>query len=217
MGFAQGDRSYLFLTNEGKVLFGDEQLARCEVVAISDKVKQVAGSDFVFFAITETGKLFSWGRKNNGGSGSPQRIIKIKGRVIAGAVARNHRTALTDDGCVWTWGENFHGTLGDGTQKRKMVPSVVEGILGRSIQIAAGAGSSYALTEEGVIWSWGNNSYGQLGRGDIRTGVQSFVPGRVVSEKNFIKIAAGRYHCLGLTKEGEVYGWGEERVRTDWE
>ncbi len=34
--------------------------------------------------------------------------------------------------------------------------------------IAVGAFHNLALTEDGILWAWGNNEYGQLGTGDTQ-------------------------------------------------
>jgi alpha-tubulin suppressor-like RCC1 family protein len=34
--------------------------------------------------------------------------------------------------------------------------------------IAVGAFHNLALTEDGILWAWGNNEYGQLGIGDTQ-------------------------------------------------
>jgi len=34
--------------------------------------------------------------------------------------------------------------------------------------IAVGAFHNLALTDDGILWAWGNNEYGQLGTGDTQ-------------------------------------------------
>lgn len=100
--------------------------------------------------------------------------------------------ALDDCGELWVWGNNGAGQLGVGTEKMNPC-DVTIGIdsesggghdhpassdnsyfspycLGkiafadkRIIDIAVGSYSMYALDEDGDLWSWGYNNYGQLG------------------------------------------------------
>lgn len=78
--------------------------------------------------------------------------------------------ALASDGTVYSWGDNTHGQLGNGTNTDSNIPVAVKTtgtpMDGKTIvQVAAGAPYSIALASDGTIYSWGNNSKGQLGNG----------------------------------------------------
>lgn len=65
------------------------------------------------------------------------------------------------------------------------------------------------LTQSGEVYTFGSNSYGQLGVGDImiRGGpVQVKLPGPAVH------IASGSNHSVVLTAKGEVYTFGSHQV-----
>jgi alpha-tubulin suppressor-like RCC1 family protein len=84
------------------------------------------------------------------------------------------------------------------------IPTQVFGIQG-AVAVAGGAGHSAALRSDGTVWTWGNNSDGQLGDGTIANrAVAMQVPGidRVVA------IAAGENHTLALKSDGTVWAWG---------
>ena len=94
-----------------------------------------------------------------------------KGKTIM-QVASNEGTslALASDSTVYAWGHNNYGQLGDGTNTNSNVPVAVKTtgtpMDGKTIvQVAAGAPYSLALASDGTIYSWGNNSKGQLGNG----------------------------------------------------
>ena len=94
-----------------------------------------------------------------------------KGKTIV-QVASDSVTslALTSDGAVYSWGDNTHGQLGNGTNTDSNIPVAVKTtgtpMDGKTIvQVAAGAPYSLALASDGTIYSWGNNSKGQLGNG----------------------------------------------------
>ena len=53
-------------------------------------------------------------------------------------------------------------------RKQIFVPVRVQG-LEKVRLIAAGAFHNLALEEDGTLWAWGNNEYGQLGTGDTQT------------------------------------------------
>lgn len=85
------------------------------------------------------------------------------------------------------------------------------------VQVAVGDGHSCALLEDGQLMCWGDNQYGQLGRGDGETpiGVSwnlmhmvqpvalALDPGDRVAS-----VAAGGFSTCALTDAGHVYCWG---------
>ena len=69
-----------------------------------------------------------------------------------------HSIALDAMGRVWCWGSNSHGQLGRGTPlKQSAAPHLVGNSLGSKpvVEIAAGWRSTYALTEDSVLFEWG--------------------------------------------------------------
>jgi alpha-tubulin suppressor-like RCC1 family protein len=71
--------------------------------------------------------------------------------------------------------------------------------------ITAGSTHSLALKSDGTVYSWGVNSFGQLGNG---TTTNSRTPVKVKSLTNVVAIASGWEHNLALTTDGTVYTWG---------
>nr|WP_253900129.1 MopE-related protein [Corallococcus carmarthensis] len=73
--------------------------------------------------------------------------------------------------------------------------------------VAAGAYHSLALREDGVVWSWGQDTEGQLGQG-----TSSLMPRPVPSPVSLLRpmkaIAAGAGHSLSLDVDGHVWAWG---------
>lgn len=94
-----------------------------------------------------------------------------KGKTIVQVASNDESSyALASDGTVYSWGFNSNGQLGDGTNTDSSVPVAVKTtgtpMDGKTIvQVAAGAPYSLALASDGTIYSWGNNSKGQLGNG----------------------------------------------------
>ena len=112
------------------------------------------------------------------------------------------------------WGENGAGQLGNGDTADQSLPieAVTSGALaGKTIvSVASGPLHTLALTAEGSVYSWGDNTYGQLGDG---SNIQRLTPvavnvSGVLAGKTVIAISAGSAHSLALTTEGKIYGWG---------
>ena len=90
--------------------------------------------------------------------------------VVKGVSAGGrHSLFLMADGRVMASGWNAHGQCGVLDRKSKYVPVQVEGLkkAGRDLfckQVATGQATSFALTGEGKIYSWGKNKWGGLGQ-----------------------------------------------------
>ncbi|XP_010453206.1 PREDICTED: ultraviolet-B receptor UVR8-like isoform X1 [Camelina sativa] len=92
-------------------------------------------------------------------------------KIISIAAGEAHTIALTGDGCVYSWGRGMFGRLGTGKESDELVPVRVDFEFpdqvakdrARIVGIAAGAYHSLAVSDDGSVWSWGYNIYGQLG------------------------------------------------------
>lgn len=76
------------------------------------------------------------------------------------------------------------------------------------IAIAAGGDHSIALMNDGTVWAWGDNQYGQLGNG---TNNDSSTPVQVPGLTGITAIAAGYRHSMALGSNGRVYAWGDNQ------
>lgn len=72
-------------------------------------------------------------------------------------------------------------------------------------QIVAGLNHSLALGEDGTLWSWGQNNYGQLGIGST---ADQWFPGLVSGLSNVAVAAGGIYHSVAAKADGTVWAWG---------
>ena len=103
-----------------------------------------------------------------------------------------HTVGLNADGTVYAWGYNGAGQLGDNSTTDKHVPIKVlegdyegtDGCLGddsgnKIITVALGTRHSVALAEDGTVYTWGYNCFGQLG--DNST-IQRITPVNVSNE-----------------------------------
>ncbi|MDR2017364.1 MAG: hypothetical protein LBQ00_00490 [Syntrophobacterales bacterium] len=81
--------------------------------------------------------------------------------------------------------------------------------------LAGGVGGSHtslALKDDGTVWAWGWNAFGQLGIGtavDYRpTPVQVKGPLGKGNLTGITALVAGHYHSLALKDDGTVWAWG---------
>jgi alpha-tubulin suppressor-like RCC1 family protein len=72
--------------------------------------------------------------------------------------------------------------------------------------VSAGDSFSGALKDDGTVWTWGRNQFGQLGNG---TNVaQSSAPVQVLGLSDVVLYAARDYHNLAVKSDGTVWAWG---------
>jgi alpha-tubulin suppressor-like RCC1 family protein len=103
--------------------------------------------------------------------------IAVGGRVSLG---------IKNDGSVWVWGEsNVSGVFGNGEKGQAAVnsklPAQVKG-LKEVASIAAGSDHALAVTKDGTVWTWGDNTDGQLGDGTETK--RETGSGKAVSDRN---------------------------------
>ncbi|XP_060724838.1 alsin isoform X2 [Tachysurus vachellii] len=98
---------------------------------------------------------------------------------------------------VWSWGEGQEGQLGHGDVLPRLQPLCIKSLSGKEVvRVAAGALHSLALTAQSQVYSWGSNSFGQLGHMES----PSTVP-RLAKLSEGIRawdVAAGQQHTLLL-------------------
>jgi alpha-tubulin suppressor-like RCC1 family protein len=75
-------------------------------------------------------------------------------------------------------------------------------------QLSAGTDFSVALKAEGTVWSWGTNTYGQLGNG---TTTPRSVPGLVPGLSGVRAVASGEAHTIALLANGTLVAWGRNQ------
>jgi alpha-tubulin suppressor-like RCC1 family protein len=141
-------------------------------------------------ALLIDGTIECWGDNEAGELGGPSKqtcgtqlcsnlpvtVVDITD-ATAVAVGELHSCAIRSDQTVWCWGSNMQGELGNTTIKthtRQGVdatnsdddykPVQVTGISG-AISIGARGFHTCAVLQDGSVWCWGTNEFGQLGNG----------------------------------------------------
>lgn len=79
------------------------------------------------------------------------------------------------------------------------------GTLRKGSQIASGGNFSIVLDENGDVWTWGRNDYGQLADG---TTTDRSTKQKVAGLPKMTAIAAGKFHGVGIDTSKKVWTWG---------
>ncbi|XP_034417637.1 RCC1 and BTB domain-containing protein 1-like isoform X3 [Cyclopterus lumpus] len=218
--FAWGHNGYSQLgngtTNQGvaPVLVSTNLLNR--------KVTEVACGSHHSMALTDSGEVYAWGYNNCGqvGSGStanqptPRRVSScLQSKVAVGiACGQTSSLAVVDNGEVYGWGYNGNGQLGLGNNGNQLTPCRIVALQGLCVrQIVSGYAHSLALTDEGLLYTWGANTYGQLGTGNKSNQLS---PVQIMTEKErVVEVAAchSAHTSAAKTQSGQVYMWGQCR------
>ncbi len=200
-----------------------------DVIGLTSGVIAIAAGGSHTCALTIGGGVKCWGDNQYGqlgdgtisssppyGKPTPVDVIGLTSGVIAIAAGGSHTCALTIGGGVKCWGRNSSGQLGDGTISNtapygKPMPVDVIGLTSGGTAVSAGWNYTCALTTGGGAKCWGNNEYGQLGKGTIGYPLDDNTPAPVdVSGMSTgVKvIAAGATHACGATVHDGVKCWG---------
>jgi alpha-tubulin suppressor-like RCC1 family protein len=185
-----------------------------QAIGLSNVVAIASGQSHSI-ALTAEGSVWTWGdnwagQLGDGGTANSRSVPGIVdglSGIVAIAAGSDNCFALDSNGSIWAWGANGDGELGDGTYDNQSRPVAVTGIT-NAVAVSSGYSHTLALLSDGTVWGWGANWSGQLGDG---TGPRdSVTPVQAVGISNAASIACGAFHSLALTKDGILYGWGED-------
>ena len=164
-------------------------------------------------ALRSDGTVWAWGYNNfgelgNGTTAGTAAAVSGVSDVVAVAGGSDHSLAVMGDGTVRAWGYNKYGQLGNGTSNYdpQATPLQVSGLSG-VLAAAAGRVHSLAVKNDGTVWTWGDNQYGQLGNGVVDYTPHS-TPGRVLGVSGVVGVAGGSRHSVSLKSDGTVWAWG---------
>jgi secretion-regulating guanine nucleotide exchange factor len=121
-----------------------------------------------------------------------------------------HTAVLTDSG-LFTAGQGICGQLGHSDTNDSLVFRFVNGLPKASMlaQVCCGYSHTIVRTEQGDLWSFGTNLYGQLGLGHKNDPVPE---PRAVAElgetKRILEVACGSFTTSALTSLGNILMWG---------
>ncbi|XP_053559394.1 probable E3 ubiquitin-protein ligase HERC6 isoform X2 [Bombina bombina] len=171
--------------------------------------------------LLEDGTVFSCGDNTSGqlgtrnNSSTIEQIHALEAQsIIDISCGDSHSVALCNQGNVFTWGTGTEGQLGTGEfPKQNFLPKRITGLSNiKIIQISCGHFHSIALSEDGKVFSWGQNNYGQLGLGKQIPNQAS--PQLVTSLKGIplAQVTAGGSHSFALSMSGSVFGWGKNNA-----
>ncbi len=110
---------------------------------------------------------------------------------------------------LWTWGSN--GSVG------KLGISINDGFRSSPVQVAGNDWSeintfdyqSGSIKTDGTLWTWGNNSFGNLGLNDM---INRSSPVQVGTSTNWNLVSVGVYSPAATKTDGTLWQWGRNNA-----
>ena len=231
-------------TAEGRLGIGTAAGRRVEPTqvtqAVNDNWTQVSGGFNFSLGIRSDGTLWAWGRGEHGRLGdaatldrnapvkvgsSTQRLLP-EWRFIAASAGASHGVAIRVDGTLWGWGTGEQGQLGpsrmgatNSTPAQIKLPVPHDNLGFRAV--SAGSQFTVAIDENGDMWVWGNNRYGQRGNGasvnteTVNAGTlaqreANAVPQRITHTTSWrsVDLSNASAHVLAIDSDGALWTWG---------
>ncbi|KAJ8985747.1 hypothetical protein NQ317_014400 [Molorchus minor] len=147
-------------------------------------------------ALTLDGKVFSWGEGEDGKLGHGNRLNLDKPRmieVLRSKKNQRYRMRQLAFCCYY--------------EQRGVIKSLVGH---RIVQVACGSrdAQTLALSDEGLVFSWGDGDFGKLGRGGSEG---CNIPHNIerLNALSVMQIECGAQFSLALTKAGDIWTWGK--------
>ncbi|KAL0985662.1 hypothetical protein UPYG_G00160170 [Umbra pygmaea] len=142
---------------------------------------------------------------------APERVLLAR-PVLQAALGISHGILLAEGGLVFCFGElPWRQGLTVPPTDPLLEPTLSAHIIG---SVAAGSFHCSAVTQDGAVYMWGDNSSGQCGQGD-RGLVQEpslvnmldcdTAPPQAIK---VLQVSCGEHHTLALSARHEVWAWG---------
>jgi alpha-tubulin suppressor-like RCC1 family protein len=182
------------------------------VINVGAGVAEVTTGQYHACARKTDGSAWCWGYDADGelgdnttnGHNPPTQVFGLTNVVQINA-GYLHTCARKGDGTLWCWGSNAYGQLGDGTFNNQSAPEQVTA-LGTSVaDFSAGLDHTCARLNDGTVWCWGNNFYGQLGDG---TTMGSTNPIQVSGITSAVEVSVNNGFSCARKADRTTWCWG---------
>ncbi|XP_073214418.1 X-linked retinitis pigmentosa GTPase regulator-like isoform X6 [Lepidochelys kempii] len=157
--------------------------------------------------VPESGAVFTFG-KSKFAENIPSKFWFKNDKPLYMSCGDEHTAIVTERGHVYAAGGNSEGQLGLGDTEERNAFHLISFFTNqyKIKQLAAGSYTSAALTEDGQLFVWGDNSEGQIG---LAGEASVCLPCQVDVGKPVSWVSCGYYHSALVTRDGELYTFGE--------
>jgi alpha-tubulin suppressor-like RCC1 family protein len=186
--------------------------------ALPSGIKQIGNSGVdphAMCAITNNGKLYTWGYNGHGGLGRNNTTnYENQGPWLVDTQSSNTFTfchssyysnfALQDNGYLWSCGYNGQYLLGTGNNSQQNIFYRIN--LPNVIDFHANHNLAVAVTSSNEVYIWGTQSNSCMA-GIGTTGTPTRLT--ALDGKNIVKVRTGGYSGHAISSDGKLYSWGK--------
>jgi alpha-tubulin suppressor-like RCC1 family protein/photosystem II stability/assembly factor-like uncharacterized protein len=179
------------------------------------------------YVIDQSGQLWAWGANSDGQLGVGDRTNRntptlvplpagaSKWVLVAGGA--NFAIAVADSDKLYAWGLNDKGQTGNGVDEGLyVIPTRIQNPSGTTTWkwVSAGAAHCEALTTDGRLFAWGDNTQGELGAGTTGFVIAPQEVQFPTGVGAWADVAAGPGYTLMIAQDGSLYGCGVDSLGT---
>lgn len=171
---------------------------------ILDQAAQVTAGSTYTLALRQDATLWFWGELGGARSTTP---VQVTGRTRAMAAGGSGFLTVDTDGNLYEWSPppppmSRTGNKIASDNKIELFTSSSK-LMENVVAVAAGKSHNLAVSNDGVLYAWGGNEWGQLGDGTTNSAVR---PVKVLDQ---VRAAmAGSGYSAAVTYGGALYTWG---------
>jgi alpha-tubulin suppressor-like RCC1 family protein len=180
-------------------------------------VAVAAGNEFTC-ALSQDPAVFCWGANGFGqlGQGSTDMLphpvpmlVSVTGAAEL-STGTYHACARTAVGGIVCWGLDNYGQIGGTVESTGMLPRAVALPAGHHARtIVAAYAHTCAVGDDGQVYCWGLDNWGQLGDGLMDT-LRHATPARALlpAGEMAASVSGSLAHTCAVTSDGRIYCWG---------
>ncbi len=146
--------------------------------------------------------------------GSQKMRCVSAGASFAAALSCNR--AGEDGGTLFSWGRNDGPQLGHGEDAADgepvSIPREIRGPLqfAQIVEVDCGRAHAACVDASGLLYTWGDNTFGELGHGDREPRFEPTLVEEFNAEDDMVRTATcGSHHTCAVTDDGWLFAWGD--------
>ena len=181
-----------------------------------ERIRQIICGYEHTFILKESGELLAYGLNDNGQLGlgdycnrNIPTLLMEDNEIRQIVCGKHHTFILKNSGELFAFGSGQYGQLGLGDSYSRRTPTLLplgDKATDKKIrQIICGADHSFILKNNGELYAFGDNTYGQLGLGD---NFNRDTPTLLMQDEGIKQIVCGWWFTSILKHNGELFVFG---------